>query len=166
MFRNVLLVSLMILGCSYTFNTAQAASCYSAAETEAEQGLRIHSELMVIGLNCQKMIRDKGDLYIQYREFTRKNQTLLSGYETTMINYYRNQGVGSAETKLHDLRTRLANKISGEAARMQPNVFCHTYGGRIAQANQMDQAKLRRWAQAVYKGYEPTRPSCERTAAR
>ena len=28
------------------------ASCYSSKEAEAEQGIRIHSELMVIGLNC------------------------------------------------------------------------------------------------------------------
>ena len=34
---------------------AMAANCYSAAEAEAEQGIRVHSELMVIGLNCQHM---------------------------------------------------------------------------------------------------------------
>ena len=34
-------------------NAFAAQKCYSAAEAEADQGIRIHSELMVIGLNCQ-----------------------------------------------------------------------------------------------------------------
>ena len=29
--------------------------CYTHEEAEAEQGIRIHSELMVIALNCQHM---------------------------------------------------------------------------------------------------------------
>ena len=30
-----------------------AKTCYSKVEAEADQGIKIHSELMVIGLNCQ-----------------------------------------------------------------------------------------------------------------
>ena len=36
-----------------TNTAAQAEACYSKAEYEAEQGIKIHSELMVIGLTCQ-----------------------------------------------------------------------------------------------------------------
>ena len=34
---------------------AFAGGCYTAREVEAEQAIRIHSELMVIGLTCIKM---------------------------------------------------------------------------------------------------------------
>lgn len=111
------------------------------------------------------MVHDKGNLYVQYREFTRKNQSLLAGYERTLINYYRSNGAGNPEGKLHDLRTMLANRTSTQAARMQPNVFCRSYSGRIAQANTMNQAKVRQWAQASYSGYQTTRPVCK-TASR
>lgn len=160
--------TVLVLAMVLAFSSAAFArgACYMPDQTEAEQGLRIHTELMVIGLNCQHMIHDKGNLYVQYREFTRKNHNLIAGYEQTMIDYYRGQGAANPVGKLHDLRTMLANRIATESARMQPNVFCRTYGGRIAQANEMDTPKVRRWAQAVYSGFEPTRPSCNKTASR
>ena len=54
-----------------------AASCYTMEEAEAEQGIRIHSELMVIGLNCQHMkFSDGTNLYLEYREFTKEHENL------------------------------------------------------------------------------------------
>jgi len=58
--------------------SAQAKSCYSQAEAEAENAIRIHSELMVIGLNCQHMTpRGWKNFYQEYREITARhaNQT-------------------------------------------------------------------------------------------
>ena len=64
------------------------ARCYSQAEAEAEQGIRIHSELMVIGLNCQHMgARHGQNLYPMYREFTARHGKLLAQYETLLMNF-------------------------------------------------------------------------------
>jgi hypothetical protein len=144
----------------FTSANAHAQGCYSSAEVEAEQGLRIHSELMVISLNCQHVSHQNGNLYFQYKDFTRQHQPLIAEYEQTMKNYFRRTGVSSPEMAINDLRTRLANKISTDSANMKPNVFCGHYGGRIQQALQMDRAKLRRWASTVFPSHPVSRPIC------
>lgn len=154
----------LILTVVFLFSASVAqARCYSSAEVEAEQGLRIHSELMVISLNCQHVSHRNGNLYIQYKDFSRQHQDLISGYESTMKSYYRRTGRSNPERAINDLRTDLANKVSTDAARMKPNVFCKYYGGRIQQALQMDRAKLRRWAATVFPSHPVSRPICAST---
>lgn len=143
----------------FAVTTAQAA-CYSAQEVEAEQGLRIHSELMVISLNCQHINHSNGNLFIQYKDFTRKNKDLIASYEQTMKDFYRRTGASNPEREINDLRTLLANKISTDAAKMKPNVFCKYYGSRIAQALEMDNSKLRKWASTVFPSHPVSRPIC------
>jgi len=138
------------------------AQCYSRTELEAEQGLRIHSELMVISLNCQHMYHQSGNLHVQYKDFTRRHSNLISLYEGTLKQYYARNGEHNPERSINDLRTKLANKISNDAARMKPNVFCKAYGGRITQALRMDQNKLRRWAATPFPGHPVSRPVCAR----
>jgi hypothetical protein len=152
--RFIIFLSALIL------STSVQAQCYSAAEVEAEQGLRIHSELMVISLNCQHVSHQSGNLYIQYKDFSRQHQDLISNYESTLKNYYRRTGSANPERAINDLRTDLANKVSTDAARMKPNVFCKYYGSRIQQALQMDRAKLRRWAATVFPSHPVSKPIC------
>jgi|GEM_PF-654431 len=142
------------------FNTQAYAGCYTPAEVEAEQGLRISSELMVISLNCQHVAGANGDLYHQYQIFTNRHRDLIMGYEQTMKNYYTRIGSAHPEKDIHDLRTVLANKISTDAAKMRPNVFCKYYGGRINQALQMDHVKLRRWASTIFPSHPVSRSVC------
>ena len=122
-------------------------SCYTQAEAEAEQGIRIHSELMVIGLNCQHMTpRSWKNIYAQYRDITSKHSSLLAGYERTLINYYQQAGARNPERSLHDMRTAMANKVSKDAARMRPDVFCATFAQRIPKVAKMSHADFRNWA--------------------
>lgn len=139
-----------------------ADSCYSSLEVEAEQGIRIHSELMIIGLNCQHMTPvDQENLYTQYRKFTNENAPLFAGYEEVLMDYFRRVGEENPEASLNDMRTFFANKIANDAAKMRPDRFCRRYGGRIAQAAAMDQRSLRQWAATVYPGRPPSQPACE-----
>jgi hypothetical protein len=140
---------------------AFASGCYTNTEFEAEQGLRIHSELMVIGLTCARMPGGQ-DLYREYNSFTLKNQALISGYEETLIRYYRSQGAPNPEQKLHTLRTNLANKISQHAIQMSTKSFCQYFGPRIPKALAMDQNTVRRWAQHVWADTPTTQPICAR----
>lgn len=133
--------------------------CYSAEQLEAEQGLRIHTELMIIALNCQHLAANGVALNKQYEEFTRRNLGLIEGYENTMRAFFQSEGT-SSENSLNTFRTMLANRISNDAVRLQPNVFCRAYSDRIVQANGMSTGKFRKWAQTVFPGYPLTRRIC------
>jgi len=138
---------------------AEASMCYSQREFEAEQGLRIHSELMVIALTCMKMPRSEG-IYSKYQAFTAKNSTLLTGYEQDLIDFYRMRGEVQPEHTFHSLRTGLANKISRHAITMSTASFCKQFTPRLDSALQMDQQKLRRWAQHVWPDTPVSEPVC------
>lgn len=139
-----------------------ASSCYTQAEAEAEQGLRIHSELMVIGLNCIKMrFTDGTNLYSEYNEFTKENIDIFAAYENQMLSYFKRRGDRDPEASLNTLRTLLANNIANSAARMKPDQFCNRYAGRIFKASTMDHDTLKKWASTIYPSHPVSNPICE-----
>ncbi len=144
-----------------TFSAPSFAQCYTMTEAEAEQGIRIHSELMVIGLNCQHLWpRSDKNLYAQYKDFTVNHASLIRGYEATLINYFQRSGARNPESQLHELRTRFANKISKDAAVMRPDGFCKVYAPRVPKANKMREPEVKRWAATIFPNFPPTRPLC------
>lgn len=139
-------------------------SCYSLSEAEAEQGIRIHSELMVIGLNCQHIYKSNGrNLYRTYQEFTSDHQDLFARYEEILINYFRNrEGLKNPVGELNSMRTQLANKISNDAARMRPDIFCARYSPRITRASSFTRDQLRQWAATYFPSHPVSRPLCHK----
>ena len=138
------------------------ATCYSAQEAEAEQGIRIHSELMVIGLNCQHMGKRVGmNLYGDYRQFTARHADLFAGYEDLMRTFFRKTGESNPEARLNTLRTGIANKISKDAAKMRPDVFCATFAPRIEAVVNMSRDDLKKWAGTIYPSHPVSHPVCE-----
>lgn len=161
--RLALLFSALITGMvlSLISPAFAASSCYTPEEAEAEQGIRIHSELMVIGLNCQHMTpRGWKNFYQQYREITNAHAELFADYEERLIAYYSRSGAGNPEGRLHDLRTSLANKVSTDAAQMRPDIFCATYAPRIPQAATMNRAQIQEWAATSYTSHPVSHPVC------
>jgi len=136
------------------------ANCYNSAEYEAEQGLRIQSELMVIALNCQHMAYRKGNLYIRYREISRQKEDLLKGYENTLMEYFRRKGSGNPESSLNDLRTNLANAVAIKSAQMRPDIFCYQNRDRIEAALEMNTEQFRQWAKTPSVGDPTSQPLC------
>lgn len=140
---------------------AFASQCYQPKEAEAEQGIRIHSELMVIGLNCQHMAKIKNkNLYAAYREFTGEHANLFAKYEEILMLHYKQNGSVDPQAALDQLRTDFANKISNDAATMRPDVFCSRYAPRISKASVMDYDDLRRWAATIYPSHPVSKPLC------
>lgn len=140
---------------------AKGGSCYSLSEAEAEQGIRIHSELMIIGLNCQHLTpANQKNYYQQYNEFTLKNEDLLARYEDILINHFKNRGDKNPERSLHDMRTLFANKVAGDAARMRPDIFCYRYSPRLVQADGMSGDDVRRWASTFFPSHPVSEPIC------
>ena len=142
---------------------SSAEACYSATEFEAEQGVRIHSELMVIGLTCLKMPEGR-ELYRKYQAFTDNNFSLIAGYETDIISYYSKEGADEPEQKFHTLRTNLANEISRRAIAMSTLGFCQQFSPRLDTALAMDEQKFRRWAQHAWPNQPPSEPVCDSVA--
>jgi hypothetical protein len=142
---------------------AGSRSCYTLSEAEAEQGIRIHSELMVIGLNCQHMAKaaNNKNLYAAYREFTAKNGAVFAEYDNTMLGYFKRSGARDPEAALNTLRTQFANKISLDAAKMRPDLFCRAYAPRIQKVATMNQAYLRKWAGTFFPSHPVAHPICE-----
>ena len=161
MVRRIVFYSFFVLMLSA--GTALAAStCYTQSEAEAEQGLRIHSELMVIGLNCQNMrFSDGTNLYRKYNQFTRENVDIFASYEEKLLEYYKKRGDKNPEASLNTLRTAMANAISNSAARMKPDQFCNRYAGRIFKASAMDRPTLKKWASTLYPSHPVSQPICE-----
>ncbi len=143
-------------------NISYAASCYTPIEAEAEQGIRIHSELMVIGLNCAHMADDSGNnLYMEHKKFTVKHEKLFATYEKILMDYMRENNIKNPDKAMHKLRTEFANKISNDAAEMRPDIFCKTFSQRIEKAAKMSDETLRRWAATPFANHPVSKPLCE-----
>lgn len=139
-----------------------AGQCYSPQQAEADQGIRIHSELMVIGLNCQQIGARYGlSLYSDYRKFTARHADLFAGYEDRMLKFFRSRGDAKPETSLNTLRTNYANKISKDAAGMRPDIFCAKYAPRIEQASKMSTREVQKWAATMYPSHPVSYPLCD-----
>ncbi|MCB1682524.1 MAG: hypothetical protein KDI61_09050 [Alphaproteobacteria bacterium] len=139
-----------------------AEACYTKQEAEAEQGIRIHSELMVIGLNCQHMATANGkNLYDEHRRFTQKHADLFATYEKIIMLYLKKNGDKNPEATLNKMRTDFANKISNDAAEMRPDIFCRSYAPRIEKAAKMDRETLRRWAATIFPSHPVSHPICK-----
>ena len=143
---------------------ALAGACYSRLQAEAEQGIRIHSELMVIGLNCQHMAkRYNMDLYSKYRAITSEHAGLFEMYEDTLMSFFKNNGDKKPEARLNALRTGFANKISNDVASMRPDIFCGLYAKRINRVSDMGESAIREWASTFYDSHPVSYPLCEKS---
>jgi hypothetical protein len=163
MLRMLKIYIVTMLLCFFAGSVAYAANdCYSPYEAEAEQGIRIHSELMVIGLNCMHLTPPgHQNFYVTYKQFTAKNQDLFVDYEGALINHFKKTGVAKPEGALNDLRTNFANRISKDAASMRPDIFCARYVDRLRKVSAMDRTKFRKWAGTIYPSHPVSRPVCQ-----
>ena len=100
------------------------------------------------------------NLYLQYREFTQDHASLFTNYEDVIMAYYKKQGVKNPEKKLNTLRTAFANKISNDAAKMRPDLFCYRYAPRIEKVSTMNKGDIREWASTFFPSHPVSQPMC------
>jgi hypothetical protein len=121
--------------------------CYQAKEAEAEQGLRIQSELMVTSLNCEHMSQRSGrSLYAAYQDFERTHASQLRTYESVLLSFFKSVNDPAPEARLTSLMTSLADKVSREVAVMRPDVFCSRNAQRVEKASALSPEAFSRWA--------------------
>lgn len=123
-----------------------AGACYSKAEFEAEQAIRFHTRLMVIGLTCQQLGGSYEGLYVRYKQFTLNHKTQIAGWENTLISYYRKTAKGNPYHALDNLRTHLANEMSQHIAAVSANIYCTAHVPEIDAAMAMTDADVQKAA--------------------
>lgn len=125
---------------------AQAARCYTPEQYRAEQVVRFHTNLMVMGLYCKSVL--KQNTYATYQDFTRRNQNIIKAEENRLIAYFQNNSGKNAERELHTMRTDLANRISLQAGQSITR-FCRQYTPYYEQAKTMIPADFKRWIEQI-----------------
>jgi len=144
---------------SMLIHTTVSYACYTNVEAEAEQGLRIHSEFLVIGLTCMKM-PDGEATYNKYEEFTSKNAAVISEYEDVLVEYFRNSGSDNPEADVHNLRSFIANDISNYAVTMGMQSFCDMFSSRLNKVQNISPYQFKRWAKQAVAENPSTEPKC------
>ncbi|PWC48302.1 hypothetical protein TSA6c_18040 [Azospirillum sp. TSA6c] len=118
-------------------------ACYNRAEHAAEQLMRMHTEMMVVGLTCRTVMPDKKPFDL-YQDFSVKNRALLSSSEASLISFYKRSGSGGNATRQFDMfRTELANEISRRAATIGIPQYCANFVDRSVAAKDLTADDLR-----------------------
>jgi hypothetical protein len=136
------------------------SSCYSPAEYDAEQAMRLHTELMVIGLTCNSLDTSR-QLFAKYQAFTTKHRGSLLDWEKLMIGHFREIDRSNPTRKFDDFRTVIANEVAQRSALMTPPVFCQTYSDQIDQAMALSGAQLKSFLTEDKTGQIALVPPCE-----
>lgn len=123
-----------------------AGACYNKTEFEAEQAIRFHTRLMVIGLTCQQLGGSYEGLYVRYKQFTLNHKTQIAGWESALISYYRKNAKGNPYHALDNLRTHLANEMSQHIAAVSANIYCTAHVPEIDAALAMSDADVQKVA--------------------
>ncbi|MBP7337050.1 hypothetical protein [Niveispirillum sp.] len=124
-----------LLAVSPALSAPSKGPCYSVQEFAAEQGIRLHTELMVVGLTCQHMdVKGEPSLFNQYKMFTLKHQARIQQWEKTLVAYFKRTTSGNPTRGFDSFRTRLANETSQRAIALTTPVFCGTHAPVVAAA--------------------------------
>ncbi|HAU29640.1 MAG TPA: hypothetical protein DCW68_05970 [Rhodospirillaceae bacterium] len=127
--------------------------CPSMAHLEAEQALRLHSELMVIGLTCQKYYRQPSDIYTEYQKFTAENANLLRQAENNLV-------LRVGVERFHALRTNIANDVSRRAAFMSPKAYCQANALFVGDLLALSSDGVRQYVARLAAGARQQVPAC------
>lgn len=140
-------------------SVALAAQCYTPDQFRAEQVVRYHSQMMVIGMLCGGPY--KQDTYAAYQAFTKRHEHTIRAEEDRLIAFFRQSGAASPTRALHDLRTGLANEMSMRAMNAR-GAYCRSMVSRYVQAKKVDPETFRQWIKTLSPASDlrSTRPVC------
>lgn len=119
----------------------KAPACYNRKEHAAEQMVRLHTELMVIGLTCQSIFPEH-NTFVKYQEFTIKNRPILSEAEGALIGHFQRTGGGGTK-RFDTFRTELANEISRRVGVIGSYSYCQQFIPRANNALAMPPSDLK-----------------------
>lgn len=100
-----------------------SSPCHTAAEIEASEAIRFHTDMMVGSLACRKIGTGR-DTYEEYKAFTRRHEPALVAYERTLINRFARLQVGDPVAAFDLYRTELANATGLAATDTPTAAYC------------------------------------------
>lgn len=121
---------------------AKPQACYTRNEHAAEQLIRMHTEMMIVGLTCKNVVPEKNPFGL-YQDFSVKNRALLSNSEAAIIGHYKKTSGSSATKNFDTFRTELANESSRRAATIGIPQYCETFVERSKAAKELTPDDLR-----------------------
>lgn len=139
------LLALILIWALVGVSPATARSCYDRDGFQAEQFIRYHTQLMVIGMTCQT--HTQGQSYTDYQRFMHQHQNLVRTQDEAL-------GLSNAERQT--LKTQIANNMSRVAMMYAPQQFCHLYMPYLTQANGLSARAL---GTRMRQSLDPNRPS-------
>ncbi len=146
---------------------AAKTPCYTQAEAEAEQAIRLHTEMMVVGLTCAAMNPATGpSLFAQYKEFTLRHKDEIGRWEKALIGHFKRHAKGNPTRHFDTYRTRLANEMSQRAIALTTPVFCDSHVPVVAKAGALSTDELKRLVKAEDTIRLTVAPRCEAPARR
>lgn len=138
---------------------ARAAECYSPAEYEAEQALRLQSELTVIAYGCPTP-PGMPPLPVQYGNFVRSHQKQFAQWQGTLRTYLRKTLGGNVDRNFDNLASLISNQLSNRQALVSPITFCEAEMGRFGQLVTMSADELLRQVRDNSVVRMSSRPPC------
>jgi surface antigen len=149
-----ILVACTVLGIGLAGAARAAPPCFWPEEIEADQAVRLQTELMLVGETC----REPG-----YARFLERNRDALAAYQEILLERFgRERGGEAAEGALQSYMTRLANEASLRAGRNA--AFCAESADLVATVKGMQSNELRVYAAAQATAARPGYPVCAEVA--
>ena len=106
-------------------SVAATATCFQAADIEAEQAIRYQTELMVVSDTCGSD---------SYRDFTVHNRDAIVYYQKQLMERFRRAGARKPQASLDSFLTQLANEIALATARDRTQAVCGRAEAMLAEA--------------------------------
>ncbi|MER2519236.1 MAG: hypothetical protein ABTQ34_00930 [Bdellovibrionales bacterium] len=141
----------------------KAKACYSPIEVQAEELLRLHSQLMVITVTCHQGSNGE-NLVSAYTGFTRDNIDDLHQAEAIMKSHYKARHGGDGIAQLDVLRTKLGNEFGQIIADMSAPAFCDFYRDKVTALSRNIPGQLENEVQRMTEESRTLVPPCKGAA--
>jgi hypothetical protein len=133
---------------------AVAAPCYLPSEAEADQAIRLRTDLKVVGEICKDP---------SYTRFIDRNRDTLAVYEEILTERFARDSSRSAETGLRIYLTRLENDARLKAA--ESSSYCPDAFDLVANTSYMSPDELRNYAATKAEAARRDYTACPRRTA-
>ncbi len=116
-------------------------ACVNEDLINAEQFVRLHTEMMVAGLTCAAAFHDQAT-FGAYQNFTAAHADRIRRVQTQVGNFLARNQRGNGARLFDTYRTEMANDESQVVIAMSPNEYCRAMRDQYYQVAQLNAQQL------------------------